>query len=162
KPSWKYKTGAPVMGRPTVDGAHLYALSDDGYLYKLDRKAGKLVWRFDTHGGSVARDMPGLKSATYDYLASAPAVAEGVVYVGSADKRLYAVDATTGQERWHFDTQGIVRSTPSLAGGLIYFGSYDHHVYAVDAKSGAPVWTVDTLEPVVSSPLVTGGTVYIG
>lgn len=162
KPDWQYKTGGRVMGRPTLDGAYLYALSDDGHLYKLERRLGRLVWRFDTHGGAVARDLPGPKSAAYDYQSSAATVVDGIVYIGSADKKLYAVSVETGQEKWHFDTGGIVRSTPAVADGQVFFGSYDNHVYAVDARTGALRWKFDTLEPVVSSPLVANGTVYIG
>jgi outer membrane protein assembly factor BamB len=162
KSVWQYKTGGRVMGGPTLDGKHLYALSDDGFLYKLERKTGKLVWKFNTHGGTVARDLPNPKSDAYDYQASAVTVASGIAYIGSADKKLYAVEAETGREKWHFDTQGIVRSTPAVADGLVFIGSYDHNVYAVDGASGALRWKFDTLEPVVSSPLVANGTVYIG
>ncbi|MCM3903736.1 MAG: PQQ-like beta-propeller repeat protein [Pyrinomonadaceae bacterium] len=35
----RFKTGGRVMGCPTLDGHYLYALSDDGYLYKLDRRS---------------------------------------------------------------------------------------------------------------------------
>ena len=58
----------------------------------------KLIWKFDTHGGAVVRDLPGLKSETYDYLASAPTISDGVVYIGSADRKLYALDASTGNK----------------------------------------------------------------
>ena len=162
KTLWQYKTGGAVMGRPTLDGQYLYALAEDGNLYKLNRKSGKPVWQFNTHGGTIARDLPGPKSEAYDYQVSGATVAGGVVYIGSADKRLYAVEAETGREKWHFDTGGIVRSTPAVADGLVFIGSYDHHVYAVDATTGALRWKFDTLQAVVSSPLVAGGTVYIG
>ena len=162
EPRWHYKTGGPVMGRPTVDGSYLYVLSDDGYLYKLERQTGKFVWKFDTHGAGVARDLPGSDTGTYDYMTSGATVMKGTVFVGSADKRLYAVDAEAGQEMWHFDTLDIVRSTPAVADGVVFFGSRDHNVYAVEAKTGALKWKYDTLREVVSSPLVVDGTVYIG
>jgi outer membrane protein assembly factor BamB len=162
KAVWQYKTQGRIMGRPTLAGPYLYALSDDGNLYKLERKTARLVWKFDTRGGAVKRDLPGPKSEAYDYQSSAPTVADGTVYIGSADKRLYAVEDETGRERWHFDTQGIVRSTPAVSGGLVFIGSYDHHVYAVEAATGALRWKFNTLQPVVSSPLVEGGTLYIG
>ena len=95
-------------------------------------------------------------------MTSAATVANGTVYIGSADKRLYAVDAGSGREKWHFDTKDIVRSTPAAAEGRVFIGSYDHNVYAVDARTGAQIWKYDTLRDVVSSPLVAGGTVYIG
>jgi outer membrane protein assembly factor BamB len=158
KPVWQFKTGGRVMGRPAIDGRYLYEASDDGYLYKLEKQSGKLVWKFDTHGGGVVRNMMG----AYDFMMSAATVADGAVYIGSADKRLYAVDAETGREKWHFETQGRVRSTPAVADGRIFFGSWDHNIYAVNARTGGLEWKYDTLREVVSSPLVHKGTVYIG
>jgi outer membrane protein assembly factor BamB len=159
---WRTTTGGWVMGQPTIDDAFLYALSDDGLLYKLDAHTGRIVWRFETHGGGVKRDMPRPNGPSYDYLTSGATVVEGTVFIGSADKRLYAVDAATGRERWHFETGDIIRSTPAVNHGTVYFGSRDHDVYAVDARTGALRWKYDTHREVVSSPLVVNGTVYIG
>jgi outer membrane protein assembly factor BamB len=158
KPLWQFKTGGRVMGHPTLQGLYLYELSDDGYLYKLERSTGTLVWQFDTHGGGIPRSM----AETYDYMSSAATVVDGTIYIGSADKRLYAIDDDSGRERWHFATEGIVRSTPAVADGRIFFGSWDHHVYAVDVNTGALKWKYDTLREIVSSPLVVNGTVYVG
>jgi outer membrane protein assembly factor BamB len=160
---WRTATGGWVMGRPTIDGNALYALADDGFLYKLNKQTGRVIWRFDTHGGAVGRSMPNPPdSLAYDYLTSAATVAGGTVYIGSADKRLYAVDAASGRERWRFETGDIVRSTPAVDRGIVYFGSRDHNVYAVDARTGALRWKHDTEREVVSSPLIANGMVYIG
>lgn len=160
-PVWRIVTGGAVMGRPTIAGANLYVPSDDGALYKLDLASGGIVWKFDLHGDAT-RDLPSATSATYDYLTSAATVAGGIVYIGSSDRNVYAIDAVSARQIWRFETQGSVRSTPAVAAGRVYFGSYDHCVYALDAKTGALAWKHDTLEPVVSSALVDGGSVYIG
>ena len=162
KSVWRFETKGPVMGSPTVDRRFLYVLSDDGFLYKLKRASGTLVWKFDTNGGKTARDMVGSESGGYDTQTSAPVVVDGTVYVGSADNRLYAIAADSGRERWHFETQGIVRSAPAVSDGVVFFGSRDHNLYAVDASTGSMKWRVDTLKEVVSAPLVNKGTVYIG
>lgn len=159
---WQFKTGGPVIGRPTIEGTYLYSLSDDGFLYKLDRRTSKLVWKFDTHGGSIKRDWPSPKTEGYDYLTSSATVEDGIVYIGSADKKLYALNAKTGEEKWNFETKGIVRSTPAVVAGRVIIGSHDYNVYAVDARTGALSWKYDTKREVVSSPLVVNGTVYIG
>jgi outer membrane protein assembly factor BamB len=160
---WRVKTGGWVIGRPTISGGALYVLSDDGLLYKLASGTGKTEWTFDTHGGRLKRELPNPPDhLDYDYATSAPTVVDGVVYVGSADKRLYAIDAASGRERWHFQTGDLVRSTPAVAGGHVYFGSRDHTVYAVDARTGTLTWKYDTQREVVSSPLVDHGVVYIG
>ena len=69
-----------------------------------------------------------------DVVASAVA-RDAVVYFGSDDGNLYAVDAATGRQNWKFTTAGPVPSTPAVAGGAVYFASYDGKFYALDAKS---------------------------
>jgi outer membrane protein assembly factor BamB len=71
---------------------------------------------------------------------SSPAVAAGVVFVGSDNDNLYALDATTGHERWRFATEGYQISSPAAANGVVYVGSSDGNVYALDAASGSELW----------------------
>jgi outer membrane protein assembly factor BamB len=93
---------------------------------------------------------------------SVPAVANGVVYVGSDDDNLYALDARSGKILWRYTTGGAVQSSPSIAAGKVYFGSYDHNVYALDAATGAFIWRYSTGGAVESSPALANGVVYIG
>src|SRR5262252_7305893 len=58
-------------------------------------------------------------------IASSPAVANGVVYIGSADGALYAVDQKSGQQKWKAQTRGPVASSPAVAEGLVFCLSYD-------------------------------------
>ena len=62
---------------------------------------------------------------------SSPAFADGVVYFGSTDDYLYALDATTGQEKWKFKMGGHAVSSPVVAGGVVYVGSSDGYLYAI-------------------------------
>lgn len=94
---------------------------------------------------------------------SSPVVSGGVVYFGSDDHNVYAVDAATGDLEWTYATGDLVRSTPSVVGGVVYVGSDDNKVYALDAATGAKIWSHaagDDIE--LSSPLVAGGKVYVG
>src|SRR5437899_11176442 len=60
---------------------------------------------------------------------STPAVANGVVYVGSTDGNLYAFQAATGQKIWSAPagaaTGNWVASSPAVANGVVYVGSLD-------------------------------------
>ena len=67
---------------------------------------------------------------TGDYVDSAPAFADGVVYVGSDDNNLYALNATTGATVWTYGTGNSVESSPAVANGVVYVGSDDNSVYA--------------------------------
>jgi outer membrane protein assembly factor BamB len=119
------------------------------------RHFDQVQWAFET-GGPVR---------------SSPAVANGVVYFGSGDGRLYAVDAETGKERWRFETGGAVHGSAAVAGGLVYISSRDHYLYALDAQTGNLEWKFATGEELpfewgwdyyLSSPAVVDGSVYFG
>jgi len=59
---------------------------------------------------------------------SSPAVAGGVVYVGSDDGRLYAFKARGGRRLWSRSTDGAIRSSPAVAGNRVFVGSDDGRV----------------------------------
>jgi outer membrane protein assembly factor BamB len=152
------------MGRPTIEARHSMHSPTMASSTSSNKNTGRVIWRFDTHGGVVGRSMPNPPdSLAYDYLTSAATVAGGTVYIGSADKGLHAVDAATGLERWRFEPGDIVRSTPAVDRGVVYFGSRDHDVYAVDATTGAVRWTSFYWSPwVESSARLADGVLYIG
>jgi len=62
---------------------------------------------------------------------SSPAIANGIVYVGSEDKQVYALNATIGDRLWSYATGDMVVSSPAVVDGVVYVGSYDHLVYAI-------------------------------
>jgi len=88
----------------------------------------RVKWKFHTKAGVM----------------SSPAVVNGVLYVGSNDHYLYAIDAESGSEKWKFKTGSRVSSSPAVANGLVYFASFDGNFYAVDAATGAQKWKFQT------------------
>jgi outer membrane protein assembly factor BamB len=99
---------------------------------------------------------------TGDHVQSSPAVANGIVYIGSYDHNLYALNARTGAKLWNYATGDFAISSPAVANGVVYFGSYDHNLYALDANTGAKLWSYSTGNNVFSSPAVANGVVYVG
>ena len=87
-----------------------------------DQKPGTVLWEFET-GFRVT---------------SSPALgADGTVYVGSDDFKVYALDGKSGAKKWEFVTGGGVNSSPILgADGILYVGSRDKKVYALDGNTG--------------------------
>ena len=70
---------------------------------------------------------------------SSPAVANGVVYVGSGDDKLYAFKAAgCGQPTclplWTATTGGEIYSSPAVANGVVYVGSLDDKLYAFERR----------------------------
>jgi len=93
---------------------------------------------------------------------SSPAVADNVVYIGSNDGDVYALNASSGTTVWTYATGGEVRSSPAIVAGAVYFGSMDHNVYAVNASTGSLIWSFVTGNATDASPAVVGGILYVG
>jgi len=100
--------------------------------------------------------------ATGGIINSSPAVANGVVYVGSEDKNLYAFNIATGALVWNTATGAAIDSSPAVANGIVYVGSEDGSLYAFNAATGVVEWSAATNGPIYSSPAVANGVVYVG
>ena len=68
---------------------------------------------------------------------SSPAVANGAVYIGSDDGKVYACNATTGATLWTATMGGAVKSTPAVDNGIVYVGSEDDKIYALETRRRA-------------------------
>ena len=84
-------------------------------------KPGTVLWEFKTGRGVI----------------SSPAIgSEGTVYIGSWDKKLYAINGKSGVKLWEFETGGLVWSSPAIGSdGTVYFGSADKKLYAIKTDS---------------------------
>lgn len=102
-------------------------------------------WRFDTGAG----------------VRSSPAVGEGLVFFGSQDGILYAVEVGTGRQRWQFDLGGYpVRSSPAIANRTVFVGG-GYTLYAINAVTGEERWHFAMRYAGESSPTVEDGVVYV-
>ena len=159
---WKFGADGAIFSRPLLHQGSVYTLSDGGKLYKLDSKTGRPIWTFDTGGHVWMRKLPIDENPGWDTAVSGVTISENVVYAGSGDGHLFAIDANSGTEKWRFKTEGPVHSIPVVADGMAIFGSYDHHVYALNAATGELNWKFDTGQMIVSSPAYVDGKVIIG
>lgn len=127
-------------------------LSREPTLPLVAGEPGELLWRHEI-GGPVW---------------SAPTVVDGVVYFGSEDQHVYALDATTGSVLWRFLTEHEVYYSPTVHDGVVYVASSwgyakgNSPVYALDAATGELLWLYRVSGFVGSSPTVGEGLVFVG
>ncbi len=175
---WKFATRGAVASSPAVVDGVVYILSADGNAYAIDAESGKQRWVFATKG-ERRFTAPGIHGAVprtermpdpFDVFLSSPAVSNGVVYFGSGDQHVYAVDAASGTLRWAFPTGDVVHASPTVTDGVVYIGSWDRNVYALDADTGRERWryttgndtTIYNQIGIASSAAVAGGMVFVG
>jgi len=145
--TWVNSTAGTDPASPEMAWKFRSDLSNSGiYDDGGKRPEGGLLWKFTTGNG----------------VRSSPAVVDGVVYIGSNNKNLYALDAATGAGIWNYPTGNEVFSSPMVANGVVYVGSDDQNLYALDASTGAFLWNYMTGGNVFSSTAVVDGSVYFG
>ncbi len=94
-----------------------------------------LAWKFKTGG-------PIRSSAVID---------DGLVFIGSSDGCVYAIELRTGTKLWRFQTGGEVEGPPWVVDGVVFAGTVDGSLYALDAKSGSLKWEYKTEGKIHSS-----------
>lgn len=189
KVRWTKRIGASETS-PVVVGTRLFVGDWLGYVYALDKRTGRVLWKARTRGpvkGGVAVSGKRLYAGSYDghvyafnartgtrmwrasgsprlfghgRFYSTPAAAYGRVYIGSTDGKVYSFGATTGKRRWSHSTGGYVYGSPAIWRQLVLVGSYSRRFYAFDAATGDVRWTFAANGPISGSATVIDGVVY--
>lgn len=98
---------------------------------------------------------------TKDAIEGAVAIVKGVVYAGSFDDHLYAIDLKTGKEKWR-KKLGPIKAAPSVKDGKVFVGDAEGKFYCVDAAKGDLIWTFETGGEIASGCNFAGDRILIG
>ena len=116
------------------------------------------------------------QTAIKESLETSPIVVNGVMYVTTSFSHVYALNARTGEELWHYAHKmgpittfccGPNNRGVAVAENLVYLGTLDAHLLALDAKTGKVVWDKEVADPEegyseTMAPTVVKGKVLIG
>lgn len=145
----------------------------------MDVKSGKEVWKYKTGGEKWIggkgyfgwKPVEEFSTDPWQFFLSSPVLDPNsknpVLYFGSSDGNLYALDSKSGKLKWKFGTEGAIHSTPAIYKGKVFVGSWDSKIYAVDAISGKQIWAYQTgkntgMTGIQASPALDDDKVYIG
>ena len=188
--AWQVSMGSAIQGTPALANGRVFLPMIGGTIVALGLGDGKQLWSTDLGGMNVSspavvsgdiivgaglpqqfvarldgatgaivwQTPPGME----EFSNTPPAVAGGVVVVGTNGGHYYAFDAATGLPRWDYRADGIVNiASPLIAGGRVYLagGKESDHVHAVDATTGTaiPGWPVSLPAP---DPDLAGTAIY--
>jgi len=171
---WNYKTEGSINSTPLVTNGKVLFLSYDGFFYALNQSDGKLMWKFETEGESVfnVKDYynGSFKPDFWDFYLSSAIEKDDLIYFGSSDANVYALDIDTGEKVWSYKTGGSIHSSPAIYENSLVIGSWDSTIYCLDARTGKENWSYVTGKDVEqyiwlgiqASPSIENGIVYIG
>jgi serine/threonine protein kinase len=87
---------------------------------------------------------------------------DGVLYIGSYDHNMYALEAENGKFIWKYAANGGIVSKPAIHDNKLYFGSTDQSIHAISCRGGKKVWVQPTEGAIYSSPTIAEGHLFIG
>ncbi|MFQ5910276.1 MAG: PQQ-binding-like beta-propeller repeat protein [Thermoplasmata archaeon] len=157
----KFFTGYAMYGSPVIFEGKVYVgngyysfTSPNNRFFSLNATDLSLVWEF----------YPGAPTSFF----SSAAIAYDMVFVGSVEGNLYALDSRgnggSTNVIWQYPI-GQTWSSPAIASGQVFIGSRSNYLYAFDAvQTGSPQynWIYNTGGDVDSSPAVSDGKIYVG
>ena len=141
---WANQLGETIGSSAAIVGPAIYVTVErnhpfNGFVAKLDRRTGAVVWLSDWLGEQSHA------SPTVD-------PTRGALYVGANNGLLRALALDSGQERWRTPLDGTVKSTAVLVDGTLYLTTGAGHLYAVEADSGKIRWQTELSGTAKGSP----------
>lgn len=117
-----------IISGPALSEGQLFLATSDGTVYALEADTLKEEWQ----------------SAIGDKIWATPIVYNGMIYIGSFDKKVYAINTSDGSVEWTFTgATGAFVSRATIHEGVVYIGSLDRYLYAIDSMTGAQLWKTD-------------------
>ena len=130
------------------------------------------------NAGNVAKLKPAFvfQTAVLESMETAPIVVDGVMFLTTSFNHVYAIDAVTGEEFWHYKHKlgpivtvccGNNNRGVAIEGGRLFMGTIDAKLVALDAKTGNVLWQTQIADPEkgyseTMAPAVVDGKVIIG
>ena len=116
------------------------------------------------------------QTAVLESMETAPLVVDGVMFLTTSFDHVYAIDAATGEEYWHYKHKlgpivtvccGNNNRGVAIEGGRLFLGTIDAKLVALDAKTGKLLWETQIADPEkgyseTMAPAVIDGKVLIG
>ena len=113
---------------------NIYVPRDDGNLISLQASSGKLNWLVSISPRSGRNELESLRD-----IEVAPVIDNGILYIGSYQGNLIAVDIFNGNIIWSRPMS--IMSQMTVDDKAIYVSDYSGSVHALDRYDGSVLWT---------------------
>jgi outer membrane protein assembly factor BamB len=155
--NWRSEFGGELSASPVADARSVFVASETGKPESGARRATGALRALGKEGG-VTQWMRTLAMPLQGSLT----LANGKLFGGGRDGKLYAFESSSGEVRWSFAYSAPFDSQPVVAGTRVYAGSEDGNLIALDELTGKLLWRYRTRGPVRGPAAINNGIVYFG
>lgn len=205
---WRFGTSGPVWATPTYHEGILYITCMDKRVYALDASTGSQLWQTQLEGaisaqaivdpaeklvyvGAYNNALHALDMETgnerwrveaTNWIWSAPALVDGVLYFADSSAQVFAVDAASGEKLWQVainqmnesggvanrvEIEGAIQASPVVADGVVYIAAEGNAateeglLVALNAETGAEIWQRTTRAPLFTTPVIVDNMIVV-
>jgi outer membrane protein assembly factor BamB len=154
---WHRTLHSLIEFQPVLAKGTLYVLPNDGRVYAISARTGKLRWQ--RKAGALAASSPTWHNGKL-FLVANGGGSGGVAASGPGT--VWCLDAKTGRIAWSTRLASASESSPLVTGGRVYLGSQDGTVYALSDASGAIEWRWKAGGAVKAGIAISQGRLFVG
>ncbi len=174
-------TGSPVPKTVSVSQGKLDAADKDGanFLHSNMNYAQTRYYpatQINTTNVAKLRPAFTFQTEVLESMETAPIVVDGVMFITTSYNHVYALDAKTGKEFWHYKHKmgavttyccGPNNRGVAIMNDRLYMGTLDAKLISLDAKTGKVLWATQIADPELGysetmAPVAVNGKVLIG
>jgi outer membrane protein assembly factor BamB len=131
---------------PIIADGRVFSTGGKGTnLTVMDERDGRIVW---------TKDVPTFRSS--------PTVANGIIYVGTLNGEIWALNGSSGENVWKYNIYGYGEplGTPQVADDRVFFNNRDGWLFCANATNGDFLWKYETRLAEVARLAVADGRVF--
>lgn len=161
-----------VDGDPGIQRAELVSLTTPNFVKSAVLSPGKsvsdparVITLDHNFPGSSDRALAVLwefkENRSNNGITTPPLPVDNMLLYGTQNGSLIALNRTTREMAWRFQTGSTIYSAPTIVGDTVYATSSDRRLYALQLNSGTFLWAFATQDSIAGSPAFADGLIYI-
>jgi outer membrane protein assembly factor BamB len=168
-----YDAGHIIVESPVFAGDRLLVSTGKGRFIAIDQSKVEYsfermarYWRQQFFIWRMQEQLPVPKGHIWgrtlvrDSELSAPAVADGVAYVASANGQLHAMSIADGEILWSYDAGVPIHTSPTVSGSHVFVGTDDGDILGLNIADGILVWQMRVSAPLQGAIIMTEDALY--
>ena len=139
--NWSYQEERQVLGPPTVADKKVFVYSfmdSKCCITSLNGKTGEIIWSYGYDFEELTGpDIEELLAVVYS-----PVIADGKVFAGGFDGKIYCLNENTGELIWSYQAEDLVFFPPTIAHDKVFVAdSFGEEIYCLDKNTGELIWS---------------------
>jgi outer membrane protein assembly factor BamB len=137
--------------QPVIVGGTIFAASENGEVYAIDKTTGDVLWR----------------ERTGETITGGVGAGGDMVLLGTRDAKVFALEQSTGELMWEASVSSEVLAAPASDGRVVAVQTIDGRLIALEPADGRQRWVYETTVPALSlrgnsKPVISGNVVIAG